>query len=128
MVGEHCAADPVVSLDGRTVHVIATSPAGTREALEAATALARGLGGRVVVFVRRAAPDVQSIGRLPIPTPRKRHRAGSLIPTSLVHTCCHAYVSRPTASCNCASGPDWSSSVAKPARGGRLPSNVWRGL
>lgn len=65
MVGEHCAADPVVSLDGRTVHVIATSPAGTREALEAATALARGLGGRVVVFVRRAAPDVQSIGRAP---------------------------------------------------------------
>lgn len=40
-----------------TVHVIATSLEGTREALEAATALARGICGRVVLFLRRRSPN-----------------------------------------------------------------------
>jgi hypothetical protein len=43
-----------------TVHVIATSLDGTREALEAATVFARGLSGRVVVFVPRASSNVRS--------------------------------------------------------------------
>ena len=58
MFEEHLSADPSLSAGGGIVHVVATSLEGTREALEAATALARGLSGRVVVFVRRAAPDV----------------------------------------------------------------------
>jgi hypothetical protein len=63
MIEEHSAADSSVSLLGGTVHVIATSVDGTREALEAATTLACGLSGRVVVFVRRVAPDAHSLGR-----------------------------------------------------------------
>lgn len=43
---------------GETVHVIATSLEGTRHALEAATALARGVCGRVLLFVRRASADL----------------------------------------------------------------------
>jgi hypothetical protein len=48
-----------------TVHVIATSLDGTREALEAATVFARGLSGRVVVFVPRASSNVLSPERDP---------------------------------------------------------------
>jgi hypothetical protein len=48
-----------VGVDGGTVHVIATSLEATREALETAAALARGSSGRVVLFLRRASPDVQ---------------------------------------------------------------------
>ncbi len=40
-----------------TVHVIATSLDGTREALEAAIVFARGLSGRVVIFVPRASSN-----------------------------------------------------------------------
>jgi hypothetical protein len=58
---EHSAVDSSNSLGGGTVHVIATSLEGTREALEAATTLARGLSARVVVFVRRAAPSMHSL-------------------------------------------------------------------
>jgi hypothetical protein len=50
-----------VGVDGGTVHVIATSLEGTREALEAATALARGFSGRVVLFLRRPAEAVQAL-------------------------------------------------------------------
>jgi hypothetical protein len=46
-------SEPVAEGDGGTVYVIATSDDGTREALEAATALARGLSGRVVLFLQR---------------------------------------------------------------------------
>jgi hypothetical protein len=43
---------------GGTIHVIATSLAGTRAALDAATALARGHdGSRVVLFLRRHLTD-----------------------------------------------------------------------
>ena len=60
MIAEHPSADSSVKADGGIVHVVATSLEGTRAALEAATALARGLSGRVVVFIRRAAPNVLS--------------------------------------------------------------------
>jgi hypothetical protein len=46
------------------VHVIATSVEGTREALDTATALARGLSGRVVLFVKRAPPDDEAADAL----------------------------------------------------------------
>jgi hypothetical protein len=46
------------AVNGGTVHVIATSFEGTLEALEAATTLARGLRGRVVVFFRRASASL----------------------------------------------------------------------
>ena len=58
MTATHLTADSSVTANGGTVHVIATSLEGTREALEAATALARGLCGRVVVFLRRASTDI----------------------------------------------------------------------
>ena len=58
MTATHFTADPPAASNGGTVHVIATSLEGTREALEAATALARGLCGRVVVFLRRASTDL----------------------------------------------------------------------
>jgi hypothetical protein len=58
MTGTHLTADSRATENGGTVHVIATSLEGTREALEAATALARGLSGRVVVFLRRASIDL----------------------------------------------------------------------
>jgi len=53
-------ADPPATANGRTVHVIATSLEGTRVALDAATAIARGICGSVMVFLRRAsaAPDL----------------------------------------------------------------------
>jgi hypothetical protein len=57
MTATHLTADPPATANGGTIHVIATSLEGTREALEAATALARGLCGRVVVFLRRASMD-----------------------------------------------------------------------
>jgi hypothetical protein len=57
MAATHPRLDPPESGNGRTVHVVATSVEGTRAALDAATALARGLCGRVVLFVRRASPD-----------------------------------------------------------------------
>lgn len=60
MIEERPSADSSVCGDGDIVHVVATSLEGTREALEAATALARGLSGRVVVFIRRAAPRLHS--------------------------------------------------------------------
>lgn len=41
---------------GQTVHVIATSLEATREALVAATALARGVAGRVALFLCRPSP------------------------------------------------------------------------
>ena len=44
--------------NGETVHVIATSLEGTRGALDAATALARGIHGRVVLFLCRRSADV----------------------------------------------------------------------
>lgn len=50
--------------DSGTVHVIATSLEGTREALDAATALARGLSGYVVLFIRRAAPALGPDGKV----------------------------------------------------------------
>jgi hypothetical protein len=52
MAATPARADPAPATGG-TVHVIATSLAGTRAALDAATALARGFGGRVVLFLRR---------------------------------------------------------------------------
>jgi hypothetical protein len=58
MTATHFTADPPAASNGGTVHVIATSLEGTREALEAATALARGLCGRVVVFLQRASIDL----------------------------------------------------------------------
>jgi hypothetical protein len=58
MTATHVTADPPTTANGGTVHVVATSLEGTREALEAATALARGLCGRVVVFLRRASTDL----------------------------------------------------------------------
>jgi hypothetical protein len=45
-----------------TVHVIATSPEGTRAALDVATALARSVSGRVALFIRRGAADRTSDG------------------------------------------------------------------
>jgi len=57
MTATNLTSDPPATANGGTVHVIATSREGTREALEAATALARGLCGRVVVFLRRASMD-----------------------------------------------------------------------
>jgi hypothetical protein len=59
MTATHATAGPPATANGGTVHVIATSIEGTREALEAATALARGLNGRVVVFLRRASIDLK---------------------------------------------------------------------
>jgi len=56
-------ADPPVALHGGTVHVIVTSLEGTREALDAATALARGLCGRVVVFLRRGSRTLNMRGQ-----------------------------------------------------------------
>jgi len=61
MVEEHSAANSSNGFSGRTVHVIATSQEGTREALEAAATLARGRSARVVVFVRRVTPGVHSL-------------------------------------------------------------------
>ncbi len=58
MTARNLTADPPAMANGGTVHVIATSLEGTREALEAAAALARGLCGRVVVFLRRASTDL----------------------------------------------------------------------
>jgi hypothetical protein len=58
MTATHLTADSPATANGGTVHVIATSLEGTREALEAATALARGLCGRVVVFLRRGSTDL----------------------------------------------------------------------
>jgi hypothetical protein len=62
MTSIHPTADSPATATGETVHVIATSLEGTREALEAATALARGLCGRVVVFLRRASTDLDVPG------------------------------------------------------------------
>jgi hypothetical protein len=50
--GNRCV-DSAASVHGKTIHVIATSLDGTREALEAATALARGLCAHVVLFLWR---------------------------------------------------------------------------
>ena len=58
MTATDLTADSPATANGGTVHVIATSLDGTREALEAATALARGLCGRVVVFLRRPSIDL----------------------------------------------------------------------
>jgi hypothetical protein len=60
MANTNPCADSPAPANGRAVHVIATSLEGTREALDAATALARGICGRVIVFLRRAsaAPDL----------------------------------------------------------------------
>lgn len=58
MTATDLTAESPATANGGTVHVIATSLEGTREALEAATALARGLCGRVVVFLRRASTDL----------------------------------------------------------------------
>lgn len=63
MTATHFTADPPAASNGGTVHVIATSLEGTREALEAATALARGLCGRVVLFQRRASADLNVPGQ-----------------------------------------------------------------
>ena len=63
MTATDFTADPPAPSNGGTVHVIATSLEGTREALEAATALARGLCGRVVVFLRRASADLNVPGQ-----------------------------------------------------------------
>ena len=63
MTATHFTGDPPAASSGGTVHVIATSLEGTREALEAATPLARGLCGRVVVFLRRASADVNVPGQ-----------------------------------------------------------------
>src|SRR5215213_2376170 len=59
MTTTHLIANPPRITDGGTVHVVATSFTGTREALEAATALARGLNRRVVVFLRHASIDLK---------------------------------------------------------------------
>ena len=58
MTATDLTADSPATANGGTVHVIATSLEGTREALEAATALARSLCGRVVVFLRRDSTDL----------------------------------------------------------------------
>src|SRR5437867_6954306 len=58
MTATDLTADSAATANGGTVHVIATSLEGTREALDAATALARGFCGRVVVFLRRASTDL----------------------------------------------------------------------
>jgi hypothetical protein len=63
MTATHFTPDPPATSNGGTVHDIATSLEGTREALEAATALARGLCGRVVVFLRRASADLNVPGQ-----------------------------------------------------------------
>jgi hypothetical protein len=63
MTATHFTPDPPATSNGGTVHVIATSLEGTREALEAATALARGLCGRVVVFLRRTSADLNVPGQ-----------------------------------------------------------------
>jgi hypothetical protein len=63
MTATHFTTDRPLASNGGTVHVIATSLEGTREALEAATALARGLCGRVVVFLRRASADLNVPGQ-----------------------------------------------------------------
>lgn len=58
MGATHLPVDRLAAAGGETVHVIATSVDGTREALETATALARGLCGRVVLFLRRGPADL----------------------------------------------------------------------
>jgi hypothetical protein len=60
MTSTHLTADWRARANRATVHVVATSLEGTREALEAATALARGLCGRVVVFLRRPSTDLNA--------------------------------------------------------------------
>ncbi len=60
MANTNLGADPPAAANGGTVHVIATSLEGTREALDAATALARGICGSVTLFLRTSssAPDL----------------------------------------------------------------------
>jgi hypothetical protein len=64
MAATNLHSDPPATANRRTVHVIATSVEGTREALDAATALARGTCARVLVFLRRSAasPNVSDQG------------------------------------------------------------------
>jgi hypothetical protein len=59
MTATHLIADPPGITNGGTVHKIATSLEGTREALEAATALARGRCGRVVAAREQARQATQ---------------------------------------------------------------------
>lgn len=56
VVAQHSTSLPSVAAASQTVHVIGTSLEATREALVAATALARGLAGRVALFLCRPSP------------------------------------------------------------------------
>jgi hypothetical protein len=76
--------------DSRTVHVIATSLEGTRAALHAATALARGFGGRVVLFLRREFDVVLSTEDQAVADERDsafRQLAESYTPRASVFSC-----------------------------------------
>ncbi len=74
---------------GGTVHVIATSLEGTRLALEAAAARARGMRGRVVLFVPRASLDPHMLchGRNEADAWRQVTKAYSPLPSVICCAC-----------------------------------------
>lgn len=71
---------------GRTVHVIATSVAATREALGVASALARGMAGRLAVFLCRRSTDSLNTDEEAASKEIKR-LVGSLTPLPTVISC-----------------------------------------
>ena len=101
MIATHFTADPPAASSGGTVHVIATSLEGTREALEAATALARGLCGRVVVFLRRASADLNVPGQNIDNNETEQALRRLTDCTRLALTCSRACANAPSTSFNC---------------------------
>jgi hypothetical protein len=77
------------SMNGGTVHVIATSLEGTRHALDAATALARGVCGRVLLFVWRLSPGLNVANRdvLNETEDEMKHLSASYTPRPTVLSC-----------------------------------------
>jgi hypothetical protein len=73
---------------GPTVHVISTTIEATGEALIAAGALARGLSGRVAIFVCKRLSDYGSAGEGQKRAERELRRlAGSCVPSASVFSC-----------------------------------------
>ena len=73
---------------GPTVHVISTTIEATGEALIAACALARGLSGRVAIFVCKRLPDYGSAGEGQRRAERElRRMAESFAPSASVFSC-----------------------------------------
>ena len=73
-----------------TVHVIATSLEGTRQALEAAAGLAGGIHGRIVLFLRRRSAELNVAGNTIVRDEGEqalRRLADSYVPRASVLSC-----------------------------------------